>query len=114
MNKTRLTAQELLNTCVLKYSMVKLQYSSECYNLPSSLSFYGATVKFDDNKFYIVGDFEYSKGDTEIYCMGWKQFYYLEDATEHLDFLVDKVANFEKLYKSYLEHKRLKKIKNDF
>lgn len=113
MTKTRLTAQELLNTCVLKYSLVKLQYS-ECYNLPSSLSFYGATVRFNDNKFYIVGDFEYTKGDTEIYCMGWKQFYFLEDATEHLDFLVDKVANYEKSYKSYLEHKRLKKIKNDF
>ena len=46
--------------------------------------------------------------------MGWKQFYDIEDATKHLDFLVDKVANFEKLYKSYLEQKRLKKIKNDF
>lgn len=113
MSKTRLIAQELLNTCVLKYSMVKQQYS-ECYNLPSSLTFYGATVKFNNNKFYIVGDLQYSKGDTEIYCLGWKQFYYLEDATEHLDFLVDKVANFEKSYKSHLEHKRLKKIKNDF
>lgn len=113
MTKTRLTAQELLNTCVLKYSMVKQQYS-ECYNLPSSLSFYGATVKLTNDKFFIVDDLQYSKGDVEIYCLGWKQFYFIEDATEHLDFLVDKVSNFEKLYKYHLEQKRLKKIKNDF
>lgn len=113
MTKTRLTAQELLNTCVLKYSMVKEKYS-ECYNLPSSLSFYGATVKLTNDKFFIVDDLQYSKGDVEIYCMGWKQFYSLEKAIEHLDSLVDKVAKYEKSYKSYLENNRLKKIKNDF
>ena len=63
---------------------------------------------------YLPAKGEYSKGDTEIYCMGWKQYYFLEEATEHLDYLLAKVAKCEKAYKSFLEEKRLKKIKNDF
>ena len=109
-----LTAQELLNTCILKYSLVKMDWDN-CYNLPSGLGFYGFTVKVDDHdNFLIVKDFEYNSGDSNISCIGWDRYTTLEDAYKHLDYLLAKLARFERNYKRYLETQRLKKIKNDF
>lgn len=114
MAKDTLTAQELLNACVLKYSLVKMDLVN-CYNLPSGLEFYGYTVKVDyHNNFLIVKDFEYNPGDSDISCIGWSKYKTLEDAYKHLDYLLDKLSRFERNYKRYLESKRLKKIKDDF
>ena len=49
MAKETLTAQELLNACILKYSMVKMEWVN-CYNFPSSLEFYGYTIKIEKIK----------------------------------------------------------------
>ena len=109
-----LNAQELLNACVLKYSLVKMDWVN-CYNLPSGLGFYGFTVKIDDkDNFLIVNDFVYNSGDSNISCIGWDRYTTLEDAYKHLDYLLTKLSLFERKYKRYLESKRLKKIKNDF
>ena len=114
MAKDTLTAQELLNACVLKYSLVKMDWVN-CYNLPSGLGFYGFTVKVDDHdNFLIVKDFEYNLGDSDISCIGWSKYKTLEDAYKHLDYLLTKLSSIERKYKRYLESKRLKKIKNDF
>lgn len=114
MAKDTLSAQELLNACVLKYSLIKMEWTN-CYNLPSCLEFYGYTVKVDDhNDFLIVGDFEYTIGDSDVACLGWKKFTNLEDAYTQLDYLLAKLSRFERNYKRHLESKRLKKIKNDF
>ena len=114
MAKTTLTAQELLNACVLKYSMVKMEWVN-CYNFPSGLEFYGYTVKIDDNNnFLVVRDFEYTPGDSDIACLGWNKYTTLEDAYRQLDFLYAKLSRFERNYKRHLEAKRLKKIKDDF
>ena len=109
-----LTAQELLNACILKYSLVKMDWVN-CYNLPSGLGFYGFTVKVDDHdNFLIVKDFEYNLGDSDISCIGWDRYTTLEDAYKHLDYLLDKLSRFERNNKRHLESKRLKKIKDDF
>ncbi len=114
MTKDTLDAQELLNACVLKYSMVKDGWVN-CYNLPSGLEFYGYTIKVDDNNnFLIVNDFEYTPGDSDVACLGWGRYTNLEDAYRHLDYLQGKLARFERNYKRHLETKRLKKIKDDF
>ena len=109
-----LTAQELLNACILKYSLVKMDCVN-CYNLPSGLGFYGFTVKVDDHdNFLIVKDFEYNLGDSDISCIGWDRYTTLEDAYKHLDYLLAKLSRFERNNKRHLESKRLKKIKDDF
>lgn len=114
MDKETLTAQELLNACILKYSLVKMDWG-DCYNFPSTIWFYGYTVKVDDkDNFLIVEDFGYTTGDSDITCIGWGKYTTLEDAYKHLDFLQGKLSNFEQNYKKYLVSKRLKKIKNDF
>lgn len=114
MAKDTLTAQELLNACILKYSLVKMDWDG-CYNFPSTIGFYGYTVKIDDkDNFLIVGDFKYTTGDSDITCIGWVIYTTLEDAYKHLDFLLAKLSSFERNYKRHLESKRLKKIKDDF
>lgn len=114
MDKETLTAQELLNACILKYSLVKDDFVN-WYNFPSGLEFYGYTVKVDDkDNFFIAGDFGYTTGDSEITCIGWEKYTTLKDAYKHLDYLLGKLSNFEQNYKKYLVSKRLKKIKNDF
>lgn len=114
MAKDILTAQELLNACVLKYSLVKMDWD-DCYNFPSGLEFYGYTVKVDDhNNFLIVGDFKYTTGDSDISCIGWSKYTTLEDAYKHLDYLLAKLSRFERNNKRHLETQRLKKIKDDF
>ena len=114
MAKDTLNAQELLNACVLKYSMVKMECVN-CYNLPSSLEFYGYTVKIDEySNFLIVRDFEYTPGDSDIACIGWNRYTNLEEAYRHLDYLLAKLSRFERNYKKHLESKRLKKINDDF
>ena len=117
MDKNALTAQELLNTCVLKYSLVKASPSPSdnlAYNFSSSLSFFGYVARVYDTRFQIVNNFEYKAGETEIYCSGWQTFTDLKPAYRHLDKLQKDLARCEKLYKTHLERKRLKKIKNDF
>lgn len=114
MAKDTLNAQELLNACILKYSLVKMDWG-DCYNFPSTIGFYGYTVKVDDhNNFLIVGDFGYTTGDSDITCIGWEKYTTLEDAYRKLYYLLAKLSNFEQNYKKYLVSKRLKKIKNDF
>lgn len=114
MAKDTLTAQELLNACILKYSLVKMDWVN-CYNFPSTIGFYGYTVKVDDkDNFFIVGDFEYTTGDSDITCIGWGKYTTLEDAYKHLDYLLAKLSRFERNNKRHLESKRLKKIKDDF
>ena len=98
MAKDTLTAQELLNACVLKYSLSKVD-GWDCYNFPTGLELYGYTVKVDDHdNFLIVNDFEYTPGDSDIACIGWGKYTTLEDAYN----------------KRHLETQRLKKIKDDF
>ena len=114
MPKDILTAQELLNACVLKYSLVKMDCTN-CYNFPTGLEFYGFTVKIDDkDNFFIAGDFGYTTGDSDITCIGWGKYTTLEDAYKHLDYLLAKLSRFERNHKRHLETQRLKKIKNDF
>lgn len=114
MPKDTLNAQELLNACILKYSLSKID-GWECYNLPSGLEFYGYTVKIDgNNNFLIVKDFEYTPGDSDVSCIGWDKYTTLEDAYKRLDYLQAKLSRFERNYKRHLESKRLKKIKDDF
>ena len=114
MAKDTLNAQELLNACILKYSLVKMDWDN-CYNLPSGLGFYGFTVKVEDHdNFLIVNDFVYTLGDSNISCIGWSKYKTLEDAYKHLDYLLAKLSRFERNYKRHLESQRLKKIKNDF
>lgn len=114
MDKETLTAQELLNACILKYSLVKTDWC-DWYNFPSTIGLYGYTVKVDDkDNFFIVGDFRYTTGDSEITCIGWIKYTTLKDAYKHLDYLLGKLSNFEQNYKKYLVSKRLKKIKDDF
>ena len=114
MPKDILTAQELLNACVLKYSLVKMDCTN-CYNFPTGLEFYGYTVKVDDkDNFFIAGDFGYTTGDSDITCIGWGKYTTLEDAYRKLDYLLAKLSRFELNYKRYLETQRLKKIKDDF
>ena len=114
MAKDTLTAQELLNACVLKYSLVKMDWLN-CYNFPSGLEFYGYTVKVDEhNDFLIVNDLDYTPGDSDIACIGWGRYTTLEDAYRKLDYLQGKLSRFERNYKRHLESKRLKKIKDDF
>ena len=114
MPKDTLTAQELLNACILKYSLVKMDCTN-CYNFPTGLEFYGYTVKIDDkDNFFIAGDFGYTTGDSDITCIGWGKYTTLEDAYKHLDYLLDKLSRFERNYKRHLETQRLKKIKDDF
>lgn len=114
MDKETLTAQKLLNACILKYSLVKMDWG-DWYNFPSSIGFYGYTVKVDDkDNFFIVGDFGYTTGDSDITCIGWEKYTTLKDAYKHLDYLLGKLSNFEQNYKKYLVSKLLKKIKNDF
>ena len=114
MDKETLTAQELLNACILKYSLVETDWC-DWYNFPSTIGFYGYTVKVDDkDNFFIVGDFRYTTGDSEITCIGWSKYTTLKDAYKHLDYLLNKLSNFEQNYKKYIVSKRLKKIKNDF
>lgn len=114
MAKDILTAQELLNACILKYSLVKMDWD-DCYNFPSTIGFYGYTVKIDDkDNFLIVGDFKYTTGDSNISCIGGEKYTTLEDAYKHLDFLQGKLSRFERNNKRHLETQRLKKIKDDF
>lgn len=114
MPKDTLTAQELLNACVLKYSLVKMDWDG-CYNFPSTIGFYGYTVKVDDkDNFFIVGDFKYNTGNYNISCLGWDKYTTLEDAYKHLDYLLAKLSRFERNNKRHLETQRLKKIKDDF
>ena len=114
MTKDTLTAQELLNACILKYSLVKMDWD-DCYNLPSGLGFYGFTVKIDDkDNFLIVNDFVYNSGDSNISCIGWDRYTTLKDAYKQLDYLLAKLSRIERKYKKHLESKRLKKIKDDF
>lgn len=114
MDKETLTAQELLNACILKYSLKK-DYYVNWYNFPSGLEFYGYTVKVDDkDNFFIAGDFGYTTGDSEITCIGWEKYTTLEDAYKHLDYLLAKLSRFERNNKRHLETQRLKKIKNVF
>lgn len=114
MAKDTLNAQELLNACVLKYSMVKMDWVN-CYNFPTGLELYGYTVKVDDHdNFLIVNDFEYTPGDSDIACIGWGKYTTLEEAYRKLDYLQNKLARFERNYKRHLETQRLKKIKDDF
>ena len=114
MPKDTLTAQELLNACVLKYSLVKMDCTN-CYNFPTGLEFYGYTVKVDDkDNFFITGDFGYTTGDSDITCIGWGKYTTLEDAYRKLDYLFNKLSRFERNYKRHLETQRLNKIKNDF
>lgn len=114
MAKDTLTAQELLNACIIKYSLVKMDWG-DCYNFPSTIGFYGYTVKVDDkDNFFIVEDFKYTTGDSDITCIGWAIYTTLEDAYKHLDFLLAKLSRFERKYKKHLESKRLKNIKDDF
>lgn len=114
MAKDTLTAQELLNACVLKYSLVKMDCTN-CYNFPTGLEFYGYTVKVDDkDNFFITGDFGYTTGDSDITCIGWGKYTTLEDAYKHLDYLQGKLSRFERNNKRHLETQRLKKIKDDF
>lgn len=57
MPKDTLNAQELLNACVSKYSLSKID-GWNCYNFPSSLEFYGSTVMIDArNNFLIAKEF---------------------------------------------------------
>ena len=114
MPKDTLTAQELLNACILKYSLVKMDCTN-CYNFPTGLEFYGYTVKIDDkDNFFIAGDFGYTTGDSDITCIGWGKYTTLEDAYRKLDYLLAKLSRFERNYKRHLETQRLNKIKNDF
>lgn len=114
MPKDTLTAQELLNACILKYSLVKMDCTN-CYNFPTGIEFYGFTVKIDDkDNFFIAGDFGYTTGDSDITCIGWGKYTTLEDAYRKLDYLLAKLSRFERNYKRHLETQRLKKIKNDF
>lgn len=114
MAKDTLTAQELLNACVLKYSLVKMEWVN-CYNFPSGLGFYGYTVKVDDkDNFLIVNDFKYTTGDSDITCIGCGKYTTLEDAYRKLDYLFNKLSRFERNNKRHLETQRLKKIKDDF
>ena len=114
MPKDTLTAQELLNACVLKYSLVKMDCTN-CYNFPTGLEFYGFTVKIDDkDNFFITGDFGYTTGDSDITCIGWGKYTTLEDAYRKLDYLQGKLSRFERNNKRHLETQRLKKIKDDF
>ena len=114
MAKDTLTAQELLNACVLKYSLVKMDWG-DCYNFPSGLEFFGYTVKVDDkDNFFITGDFGYNTGDSDITCIGWGKYTTLEDAYRKLDYLQGKLSRFERNNKRHLETQRLKKIKDDF
>lgn len=114
MAKDTLTAQELLNACILKYSLVKMDWVN-CYNFPSGLEFYGYTVKVDDkDNFLIVNDFVYTLGDSDISCIGWSKYTTLEDAYRKLDYLLAKLSRFERNNKRHLETQRLKKIKDDF
>ena len=114
MPKDTLTAQELLNACILKYSLVKMDCTN-CYNFPSGLEFYGYTVKVDDKDiFFITGDFGYTTGDSDITCIGWGKYTTLEDAYRKLDYLLAKLSRFERNNKRHLETQRLKKIKDDF
>ena len=114
MPKDTLTAQELLNACILKYSLVKMDCTN-CYNFPSGLEFCGFTVKIDDkDNFFITGDFGYTTGDSDITCIGWDKYTTLEDAYKHLDYLLAKLSRFERNYKRHLETQRLNKIKDDF
>lgn len=114
MTKDTLTAQELLNACILKYSLVKMDWVN-CYNLPSGLGFYGFTVKIDDHdNFLIANDFVYTLGDSNISCLGRDKYTTLEDAYIKLDYLLAKLSRFELNYKRHLETQRLKKIENDF
>ena len=114
MAKDTLTAQELLNACVLKYSLVKMECTN-CYNFPTGLEFYGYTVKVDDkDNFFITGDFGYTTGDSDITCIGWGKYTTLEDAYRKLDYLLAKLSRFERNNKRHLETQRLKKIKDDF
>ena len=114
MAKEILTAQELLNACILKYSLVKMDWG-DCYNFPSTIEFYGYTVKVDDkDNFLIVNDFKYTTGDSDITCIGGEKYTTLEDAYKHLDYLQGKLSRFERNNKRHLETQRLKKIKDDF
>lgn len=114
MDKETLTAQELLNACILKYSLKKDYYVNR-YNFKSLLEFRGYIAKIDVyNNFFLVKDFEHSYSSNEVFCVGWSKYTTLEDAYKHLDYLLDKLARFERNYKRYLETQRLKKIKNDF
>ena len=114
MAKDTLNAQELLNACILKYSLVKMDWG-DCYNFPSTIGFYGYTVKIDDkDNFFITGNFGYTTGDSDITCIGWGKYTTLEDAYKHLDYLLAKLSRFERNNKRHLETQRLKKIKDDF
>ena len=114
MPKDTLTAQELLNACILKYSLVKMDCTN-CYNFPTGLEFYGFTVKIDDkDNFFIVNDIKYNTGNYNISCLGWDKYTTLEDAYRKLDYLFNKLSRFERNNKRHLETQRLKKIKDDF
>lgn len=113
MAKDTLTVQELLNACVLKYSLSKID-GWNCYNFPSGLEFYGSTVMIDArNNLLIAKEFEYTYSDA-VACVGWKVYTTIEEAYKHLDYLLAKLARFERNHKNQLESKRLKKIKDDF
>ena len=113
MAKNTLDAQELLNACVSKYSLIKI--GGACYNFPSGLEFYGFTVTIDShNNFLIARDYEYTPGDSDVSCLCWNRCTTLEDAYKQLDYLFAKLSRFERNYKKHLESKRLKKIKDDF
>lgn len=113
MSNDTLNAQELLNACISKYSLVKID-GYNCYNFPAGVEFYGSTAMIDgNNNFWIVGDYGYNHNNT-VNCIGWNKYTTLEDAYKHLDYLLDKLSRFELTYKNQLESKRLKKIKDDF
>ena len=117
MAKDTLTAQELLNACILKYSLVKMDWGDwgDWYNFPSGVEFYGYTVKVDvKDNFFIAGDFKYTTGDSYITCIGGEKYTTLEDAYRKLDYLLAKLSRFERNNKRHLETQRLKKIKDDF
>lgn len=114
MAKDILTAQELLDACVLKYSLIST-IGGGCYNFPSCLEFYGFTVTIDaDNNLLIAKDYENTSGEQDVSCLGWNKYKTLKAAYTQLDYLQAKLSRFERNYKKRLESKRLKKIKNDF
>lgn len=113
MAKNTLSAQELLNACISKYSLRKID-GWNCYNFPSCLKFYGSTVMIDSNNNFLVVNEIGHLPPSGVTCVGWKEYTSLEDAYKHLDYLLDKLSRFERTYKNQLESKRLKKIKDDF
>ena len=96
MAKDTLNAQELLNACISKYSLVKMD-GYNCYNFPAGVEFFGSTVMINRNDLFIVRDYEYHNDTVD--CIGWNKYTTLKDACKHLDYLLDKLSRFELTYK---------------